>query len=348
MPKKIITIAVSGLNNVDSPGPGVSVIRGLREAESFDVKIIGLSYENLEPAIYMHDLIDKTYQIPYPQSGTEKLLERLKYINEKENLQIIIPNFDSELYSFMKLEPSLNKLGIKLFLPTYEQFEERHKMNLPKFGKKYGIKTPKSEVLNSFSDFYKIMDDFEYPILIKGKWYDAYVAYTVEQASNYYNKISAKWGLPVIVQQFVNGTEYNVTGLGDGKGNTISAVPIRKLFITDKGKGWAGISLEEPRLIELTDKFISQTKWRGGFELELIKDKENDYYMIESNPRIPAWVYLAIGAGQNIPEALVNLALGNKVSPYKNYKVGKIFIRYSMDMIIDKEEFEMFSINGES
>lgn len=348
MPKKIITIAVSGLNNIDSPGPGVSVIRGLREAESFDVRIIGLSYENLEPAIYLHDLIDKTYQVPYPQSGTEKLLERIKYINEKENLQVIIPNFDSELYSFMKLEPSLNKLGIKMFLPTYEQFEERHKTNLPKFGKKYGIKTPKSEALNSFSDFYKIMDDFEYPILIKGKWYDAYVAYTVEQAYNYYNKISAKWGLPVIVQQFVNGTEYNVTGLGDGKGNTISAVPIRKLFITDKGKAWAGISLDEPRLIELTNKFISQTKWRGGFELELIKDKENDYYMIEINPRIPAWVYLAIGAGQNIPEALVNLALGNKVSPYKNYKVGKIFIRYSMDMVIDKEEFEMFSINGES
>ncbi len=348
MPKKIITIAVSGLNNIDSPGPGVSVIRGLREAKSFDVRIIGLSYENLEPAIYLHDLIDKTYQVPYPQSGTEKLLERIKYINEKENLQVIIPNFDSELYSFMKLESSLNKLGIKLFLPTLEQFEERHKTNLPKFGKKYGIKTPKSEALNSFSDFYKIMDDFEYPILIKGKWYDAYVAYTIEQAYNYYNKISAKWGLPIIVQQFVNGTEYNVTGLGDGKGNTISAVPIRKLFITDKGKGWAGISLDEPRLIELTNKFISQTKWRGGFELEMIKDKENDYYMIEINPRIPAWVYLAIGAGQNIPEALVNLALGNKVSPYKSYKVGKIFIRYSMDMVIDKEEFEMFSINGES
>ena len=348
MPKKIITIAGSGLNNIDSPGPGVSVIRGLREAKSFDVRIIGLSYENLEPAIYLHDLIDKTYQVPYPQSGTEKLLERIKYINEKENLQVIIPNFDSELYSFMKLESSLNKLGIKLFLPTLEQFEERHKTNLPKFGKKYGIKTPKSEALNSFSDFYKIMDDFEYPILIKGKWYDAYVAYTIEQAYNYYNKISAKWGLPIIVQQFVNGTEYNVTGLGDGKGNTISAVPIRKLFITDKGKGWAGISLDEPRLIELTNKFISQTKWRGGFELEMIKDKENDYYMIEINPRIPAWVYLAIGAGQNIPEALVNLALGNKVSPYKSYKVGKIFIRYSMDMVIDKEEFEMFSINGES
>ena len=42
---KKITIAVTGLNAIDSPGPGVSVIRALRDAASFDVRIIGLSYE---------------------------------------------------------------------------------------------------------------------------------------------------------------------------------------------------------------------------------------------------------------------------------------------------------------
>jgi len=348
MDKGVITIAVSGLNNIDSPGPGVSVIRGLREAKSFDVRIIGLSYENLEPAIYQKDIVDKTYQIPYPYAGTDKLFERIRYINEKENLQVIIPNFDSELYSFMKIEESLKQIGISMFLPTIDQFEERHKMNLTKFGEKYGIKTPKSKAIYDFSEYYDSMPNFNYPILIKGKWYDAYVAYNIEQAHSYYNKISAKWGLPVIMQEFVNGTEYNVTGLGDGKGNTISAVPMRKLFITDKGKAWAGISLKEPRLLKLTQHFISETNWRGGFELELMKDVNDEYYLIEINPRIPAWVYLAVGAGQNIPEALIKLALGEEVDPYESYIVGKIFIRYSMDMIIDKEEFELFSINGES
>ncbi|VAX18537.1 hypothetical protein MNBD_IGNAVI01-1851, partial [hydrothermal vent metagenome] len=29
-------IAVTGLNNVDNPGPGVPVIRGIREADDFD------------------------------------------------------------------------------------------------------------------------------------------------------------------------------------------------------------------------------------------------------------------------------------------------------------------------
>ena len=63
--KNKITIAVTGLNAIDSPGPGIAVIRGLKEAASFDTRIIGLAYESLEPGIYMHDLVDKTYQIPY-------------------------------------------------------------------------------------------------------------------------------------------------------------------------------------------------------------------------------------------------------------------------------------------
>ncbi|MBU2650351.1 MAG: ATP-grasp domain-containing protein, partial [Bacteroidetes bacterium] len=135
--------------------------------------------------------------------------------------------------------------------------------------------------------------------------------------------------------------------LGDGKGNTISAVPMRKQYITDKGKAWGGITISDPKILDLTRKFLSSTKWKGGFELELMKNKDNEFYILEINPRIPAWIYLAVGAGQNIPEALVNLAFGKDVPPFQEYTVGKMFIRYSWDMIVNIEEFQQISINGE-
>ena len=102
MDRKKVHIAVTGLNNTDNPGPGVPVIRGIREATDFDVKIIGLAYESLEPGIYMPGLTDKTYLIPYPSSGTRVFLNRILEIHEKENLDLIIPNFDAELYTFIK------------------------------------------------------------------------------------------------------------------------------------------------------------------------------------------------------------------------------------------------------
>jgi carbamoyl-phosphate synthase large subunit len=347
MSKPIYTIAVTGLNAIDSPGPGVAVIRGLREAASFDVRIVGLAYESLEPGIYMHELVDITYLIPYPTAGVDVLLDRLTYIHNREKIDIIIPNFDAELYSFMKLEAKLRDSGIHMFLPTFQQFEERHKVNLSAFGEKYGIDVPEGISISDSSEIHKHADKLDFPMMIKGKWYDAYVAYNIEQARTYFNKIAAKWGLPVILQKFVHGTEYNVTGLGDGEGNVIAAVPMRKQFITDKGKAWAGISIDDKKLLDLTTRFVEATKWRGGFELEMMKLSDGRYFLMEINPRIPAWVYLAVGVGQNIPEALALLALGQKPEPYKTYDVGKLFIRYSWDMIVDRSEFENFSVKGE-
>lgn len=347
MNKSSITIAVTGLNAIDSPGPGVGVIRGLKEASSFDARIIGLAYETLEPGIYMENLTDATYIIPYPSEGTDALLDRLAYIHSKENINVIIPNFDAELYSFMKLEPVLKSMGINMFLPTFDQFEERHKVNLSEFGEKYDIPVPTSKAVNSIKDITDYMKDKEYPVMVKGKWYDAYVAQNADQAGSYFYKISAKWGLPVVMQKFIQGTEYNVIGLGDGNGNLLSAVPMRKQFITDKGKAWAGISIEDKKLIAMTEKFVRSTKWRGAFELELMKNGDNIYYLMEINPRIPAWVYLAVGVGQNIPEGLANLAMGKTVEPFQSYDVGKLFIRYSYDMIVDRSQFEKISVTGE-
>lgn len=347
MSKKKISVALTGLNNTDNPGPGVPVIRGIRESTVFDARIIGLAYENLEPAIYMHDVVDKTYQVPYPSEGSDVLVQRILEIHEKDPFDVLIPNFDAELYAFMRAEKTLRQAGIRTFLPTLEQFEERHKSNLPDFGEKYDVKVPFSKPIFKQEEIENLKEDFEYPLMVKGKFYDAYLAYNTEQVKMDYNKISAKWGLPIIIQEFIKGTEVNVVALGDGKGKTIGAVPMRKQYITDKGKAWAGITLDDKKLLDLTDHIISSMKWRGGMELEIVKSFSNELYVIEINPRIPAWVYLAVGAGQNLPEALVKLALGMEVEPYTEYLVGKMFIRYSSDLITDLKEFEKLSTLGE-
>ncbi len=345
--KTKITIALTGLNNTDNPGPGVPVIRGIRESETFDPRIIGLAYENLEPGIYMEGVVDKTYQVPYPSEGSDVLIQRILEIHAKDPIDVLIPNFDAELYAFMRSQHILEEAGIKTFLPTLEQFEERHKTNLPDFGKKYGLEVPFSKVITRVDEIEKLKDEFEYPVMVKGKFYDAYLAYNEEQVRMNYNKISAKWGLPVIIQEFIKGTEVNVVALGDGEGNTVGAVPMRKQFITDKGKAWSGITLDDPKLLDLTHRIISAMKWKGGMEVELVKSSKNELFIIEINPRIPAWVYLAVGAGQNLPEALVKLALGMEVKPMDTYEVGKMFIRYSYDLITNLKEFEELSTRGE-
>lgn len=345
--KTKLIIAVTALNAIDSPGPGVAVIRAIRECPDFEARIIGLSYEALEPGLYMHDLVDKTYQIPYPSAGTDSLLARLEYIHQQEQLEVIIPNFDAELFNFIKLRDKLSSMGIRTFLPDLVQFEARDKVKLFDFGEKNGFLVPKDRILHEFRELKHVENELEYPVVVKGKFYDAVIANSYEQVEKAFLKILAKWGLPIILQEFIKGTEINIAALGDGNGNAISIIPMRKLYITDKGKAWAGITLDDDRLVELARKFIKATTWRGGCELEVMLTDDGKPYIMEVNPRFPAWIYLTAAAGQNQPASLVKMAMGQQVVPFTEYEAGKIFIRYAWDLITDIAEFQKISGNGE-
>jgi carbamoyl-phosphate synthase large subunit len=345
--KKEIAVAVTALNAIDSPGPGIAVIRAIRENTDFEVRIIGLSYEALEPGIYMHSLVSKTYQLPYPSAGTEALYERLNQIHDIEKIDVIIPNFDAEMYNFIRIEPRLRKLGIRTFLPTSGEFEARDKVNLYKFGEKHNFYVPEDKVIFHSSELEKAVSDFSFPVVVKGKYYDAFICNTFAEAEKAFYKLQAKWGVPIIVQKFIPGTEINVAVLGDGRGNAVSIIPMRKLYITDKGKAWAGITIDDSNLIETAEKFVRSTRWKGGCELEIMMTSDGKPYIMEVNPRFPAWIYLSAAAGQNQPAMLVRMAMGEEVKPVREYTYGKMFIRYSWDMIVDIAEFQKISGTGE-
>lgn len=342
-----LTVALTGLNAVDSPGPGVAVARALRESADYNVRLVGLSYENLEPGIYLRELFDKTYSLPYPAAGTGALLERLAYIKAQENVAVIIPNFDSELVNFIEVAPELAKRGIATFLPTMEMLNLRDKAQLPALGAALGFGVPATVAVSSAAAAVAAAETLGWPLVLKGKLYDARVAHTAAEAGAAFAALAGRWGLPLLAQRFAAGQELNVAGLGDGRGGLLSAVAMRKLFITDKGKAWAGITIMDDALMALAAAFVAGTKWRGGFELEVMRAGNGELLVLEINPRFPAWVYLAAAAGNNQPAALLRLALGEAVGPLGAYAAGKLFVRYAWDQIVDYTDFQQMAGMGE-
>ncbi|MBE2281584.1 MAG: ATP-grasp domain-containing protein [Ignavibacteriaceae bacterium] len=340
-------IAVTGLNATDNPGPGVPLIRCLQEDKSLDFTITGLIYDSLEPGIYMDDIAESCHLIPYPSSGLDSLFDRIRQINETEKIDMIIPTLDSELYGFVKIQKRLEDIGIKTYLPGTDMLNIRAKDKLFNFCKSNNINVPKNILVSSVQDLYGITKEFEYPVAVKGIFYDAYIVNNFDEAVTAFKKISSKWGFPVIIQEYIKGSEFNVVALGDGTGGTVGAVAMRKLYITDKGKGWAGVSIEDEPLIEMSKKIIEKIKWRSGMELEYIKSAQtNEYYLLEINPRFPAWVYLSPNTGQNLPAAMVKLAMGEKQEYFTTYKTGIMFVRCSWDLISDVSKLAQISTSG--
>lgn len=342
-----LTIAITGLNACDNPAPGVGVAKSLKEAGRFKARVIGLAYDAMEPGIYLDQYIDRSVLIPYPASGPEPLLERLRAIHTQEPIDVILPNLDNDLPNFITLEPALRELGIRVYLPTSEQFRLRDKQHLRGAAALAEIDIPDQVVVNNQAELYQAVKKIGVPVMIKGAVHAASRANSLEEAIVRFSATVAKWGYPILVQKAVNGEEMNVIGVGDGRGEALGMVAIKKMNVTELGKIWTGVTVSNERLLAAARSFVAATCWRGPLEVECIVAGDR-VYLIEINPRFPAWVYFATGVGINLPAMLVDMALDRPLTPVQEYPPGKLYIRYTDERVCDMARMRQLILHGES
>jgi carbamoyl-phosphate synthase large subunit len=343
-----LTIGVSGMNAVDNPGPGIGVARSLREAAGLDVRIIGLAYDAMEPGIFMDWVVDDAFLLPYPSAGHDGYRERLLQIRERTGMDFVVPTLDTEMPFYMKHHDALAAAGLQTFVPTPEQYRLRGKDRLAELATALELKLPRTEVVSSERDLERAVDAIGTPVMVKGAFYKAYRAYTTREALGHYHKLVAEWGYPILVQELVSGDELNVVAVGDGAGGTLGRVAVKKLWITELGKIWTGVTIRHPAMLRATERFMEVYRWRGPMELECIV--ANDVvYLIEINPRFPAWTYLATGVGVNLPARMVRHALGlpQPASERADYDAGQLFVRYTYELVTGMERFQSMITTGE-
>jgi carbamoyl-phosphate synthase large subunit len=343
-----INVAVTGLNATDNPAPGLGVIRSLHHPERWDGTIIGLAYDVYDTGVYDETLLDETYMVPYPNQGVEQIFDRLMYIHEHEHIDVIIPTLDSELLLYQKLEPRLKEAGIALYLPDEEVVKKRAKSRLPEFCQEHDIPTAKTIVINNPTKLDDAIEELGYPLYVKGVFYEAFKCQTKDETLSYFEKLRLRWGLPVLVQESLNGEEFDVCAVGDRHGELLGAIPIRKLRLTDKGKAWVAVTIKNQELYALSCRVLKALHWSGPCELEIMQDfNTKEFLLLEINPRFPSWIYLGTGADQNLPKLVVDLALGKEVNPLPQAKSGVTFVRHATDLVCPLGYIESLTMHGE-
>ena len=220
----------------------------------------GLHYNHVLLAgflIYLHEFVDKSYIMPYPSGDRESFIKRIEYIHSQEKLDVIISALDAELPIYMNIEKKLQKMGIKMLIPTKEMFNLRNKSSLKTISENIDLKSPPYLTCTSYADLISATNYVGFPCMVKGPFYEAFKANNFSEAEKYFTKIANKWGYPIIVQKFIYGEEFDVVACGDGNGNDLGVFAIRKMTTTSLGKVWNAVSIHNPKLIETTRKIIS-------------------------------------------------------------------------------------------
>ena len=120
---------------------------------------------------------------------------------------------------------------------------------------------------------------------------------------------------------------------------------MKKLTTTKLGKIWTGVTVDHPGMLAAARAFIAQTRWNGPFELECMVEGDR-IHLIEINPRFPAWVAAAAGVGINLPARLARSALGLPLGPIAPPAAGRLFVRYTSDLIADMSIFQSLVTTG--
>ncbi len=341
-----VRIGITGINAVDNPGPGVGVARSLKEAQRLEAHLVGLAYDAMEPGVYMDWLFDRAFLLPYPTAGHEAFLERLAYIRNTTGMELLLPNLDAELPLLIRYAREVEEMGVRMLLPTEEQFRLRAKEHLPEVAEKIGLRAPETHVVHSPQELLEAVRALGLPVMVKGVFYGAYRAYTEQEAVGYFHQLVAEWGYPVLVQQVITGEELNVVGVGDGEGGSLGAVGVRKMWVTRMGKIWTGVTVRHEGMLKAAERFVAAYSWRGPFELECMLH-EDTLYLIEINPRFPAWCYFATGVGVNLPARLVRYLSGESPERTSDYEAGKLYIRYTYELISEMTPFQQMITRGE-
>jgi diaminopimelate decarboxylase len=151
----------------------------------------------------------------------------------------------------------------------------------------------------------------DWKVWLKGPYYEAIRTHSWDAFESLRAPLARAWSTErLFLQIHVQGYEESVCFCAY-EGELVECVYMRKRELTEEGKTWAGDVSEVPlEFIAPLRKIVRDLNWTGGAELEMVRDMEGQLWLLECNPRFPAWVHGSTIAGRNLPALLVEKATG--------------------------------------
>jgi carbamoyl-phosphate synthase large subunit len=339
-------VALTGLEGRDNPYPGVAIASALREARGEQITLVGLSYDPTLTGNFRADLFDRVYSTPLPGDPAAVLLRRLFEIHDEYPIDVLIPALDSELAIFALHREKIAERGIKMVIPSPEAVKSRYKQRLYRWARERSIFSPRTEVVTDPKTFWE-QEEWSFPCYLKGPLADALRVESLDEAIAVYHRLAARWGYPVLAQEIIHGTEYDVCAVAAPGGASIGAICLRKTILSRAGKGIGAEVVDSPEALAAAERVLEALRWEGPLEIEMIRETSSGrFFLLEVNARFPAWIGIAPATGLNLPDLLLALALGEELPEERTPRIGTRFLRGSKTTISDVRQLGRLLASG--
>jgi carbamoyl-phosphate synthase large subunit len=312
------------VSNVLVPGAsapaGINTIKSLKLA-NFKGKVLSTDSNALSAGFYLSD-----YSEVIPEVDSKDYLEVLFKIIDKYDINVLMPSSGHDIFPFSENKEKLKRNGVIAVISdrdvleicrdkilTFEHLKK--KFNLP-------FTTDKKDKIN------------EFPIIAKPRYgkgsRDILKIDDIEELDYVDSKYSN-----MIFQEYLPGDEYTVDVLSDMDSNPIASVPRLRLQ-TRGGISTKGKIVLDKELIEESFRIVEHLNIIGPSCIQVKKDKDNGFKLVEINPRLGGGTIFSTMAGANFPKMIIDMVEGRSV---KIPTISEITVlRYFEEIVIDEKK----------
>jgi glutathione synthase/RimK-type ligase-like ATP-grasp enzyme len=251
----------------------------------------------------------------------------LLYISKKYKSEkiVFLPIEELTIINFYKFISNYGDMNFCYSLPSYESFKlSRNKNELNIFCEKNEIPCPKSI---SEKDFYS--KKFDFPIIVKPKNGSGSNGISFVHNNQHLDNININFERDFIQELLPNAKNVEAGFYLCEKGEIISFYSHKRIRTYPETGGVTVFSefKIDKKIRQSGAKIIKKLNWSGLLMIEYIFDKrDNQYKLIEINPRLWGSILLSEFSGANFLKSYVNFSLNIK-NININYKKN-IYIRW--------------------
>lgn len=321
---RVLYVYVSGVHSGPNPSPGLGVARAIKEAFP-QAKVIGVDYSIRSSGLHWPEFDDILLNTLWNEVDFETYQKQIRNILDSGCFWISCLDLET-----MWLAETLGEHP-NLLIPPARALRLVTKPRLYELlGGRSPFKVPPYISLQT-SDYrvYEFCCNYGWNVWVKGPYYEAHRVRNWIELKNAKRLLSKTWNTDkLFLQANITGYEETVA-FSAYRGELLDAVHLSKRDLTQEGKTWAGYVEEVPEeILRWLRSFVRELEWTGGGELEFIRDFSGSLWLIEINPRFPAWIYGAAIAGHNLPAILLEKASGvpAKATPKRSNGFTRVVI----------------------
>lgn len=307
-------ILVTSIGSTGAQG----VIKSLRTQDIHRVELIGT---DMAPDVAGRAMVDRFHQVPHA-SRDDVYRSRILEIVDSESIDAVIPIMDPEQLVLSAGWPS--GIDCRLVGPGHEVLSlVTNKLRLYSYLDRHGFRTP--EIYGE-----------------PGIFFPAFLKPVVGTGSNQARRVDTRnqletarndSGVELVVQEYIEGSEYSIDCYADLEGVFVGAVP----RIRERVKGGlavASTTVEAPFLVAEADRLLTCLGYRGPANVQVI-ERQGEYFFTDFNPRFGGAYTASIRAGLDGPRFLADELAGREID-YSGYRVGLKMVRYWTEVYWDE------------